>query len=83
MSSALFQQFYREILSDLSVSREENDDIKQKFVDANPPPDKLIWLRSTAFRIGSDFLTEEHDQNVSLLRSINVIVHALETTCMR
>lgn len=96
MSSSAFEAFYREIYSDLSVSREESSEIKQKFIDSNPPPDKLIWLRSTAFRIGSEFLKsfeegeeeEEEEErvnqsNTSLLKSINAIVHNLEMTCMR
>mmetsp|Transcript_20566 Transcript_20566/g.23292 ORF Transcript_20566/g.23292 Transcript_20566/m.23292 type:complete len:483 (+) Transcript_20566:139-1587(+) len=83
MSSVEFESFYREIFTDLSVSREESDEIKQKFEDVNPPPDKLIWLRAASFRIGSEFLTDDETSNISLLRSINAIVHALEITCMR
>lgn len=82
MSSKLFEQLYRDIFADLSVSKEESAEITQKFTDANPPPDKLIWLRSTAFRIGSEFLTDDRSSNTSLLRSINAIVHSLELTCM-
>lgn len=83
MSSKEFDQFYRDIFADLSISREESAEIKERFEKANPPPDKLIWLRSSAFRVGSEFLTEESDSNLALLRSINVIVHSLEITCMR
>lgn len=94
MSSAAFEAFYREIFADLTVSKEERAEITQRFTDANPPPDKLVWLRSAAFRIGSEFLvTSDGDgdedggnssmtSNISLLRSINSIVHSLELTCM-
>ena len=83
MSSKIFEELYREIYADLTVSRDESAEIKQKFIDSNPPPDKLIWLRSAAFRIGSEFLSNEESQNIALLRSINAIVHSLETTCMK
>ena len=88
MSSKEFETFYREIFADLSISREESAEIKQKFIDSNPPPDKLVWLRSAAFRIGSEFLSDDDvnddddDADVALLRSINAVVHALELTCM-
>lgn len=41
--------------------------------------------RSTAFRLGSKYLDEENDKakNVALLRSINVVVHVVENTCMK
>ena len=92
MSSSTFESFYREIFADLTVSREESSEIKQMFIDSNPPPDKLIWLRTAAFRVGSEFLqsSEEGDDeeevvgsNIALLRAINIIVHNLELTCMR
>jgi hypothetical protein len=82
MSSKAFEAFYREIFADLTVSREESAEIKQKFVNSNPPPDKLVWLRSSAFRIGSEFLSDDESSNISLLKSINSIVHSLEFTCM-
>lgn len=50
-----------------------------------PPLSMLVWLRSTAFRLGSRYLDEENDKakNVALLRSINVVVHTIEKTCMK
>lgn len=50
-----------------------------------PPLSMLIWLRSTAFRLGSQYLNDENDKarNVALLRSINVVVHIIEKTCMK
>lgn len=50
-----------------------------------PPLSQLVWLRSTAFRLGSQYLDDENDmaKNVALLRSINVVVHVLESTCMQ
>lgn len=79
---SVFENFYREIFADLTVDREEADELKEKFAKANPPPDKLVWLRAAAFRIGCEFLSESRDDNVSLLRTINAIVHSLEHTCM-
>ena len=53
--------------------------------DTRPPLSMLIWLRSTAFRLGSQYLNEKNDKtkNVALLRSINVVVHIIENACMK
>ena len=53
--------------------------------ETRPPLGMLVWLRSTAFRVGSQYLNEDNDKakNVSLMRSINVVVHTLEFTCMK
>lgn len=82
MSDVVFESLYREILADLSIDRDESEEIMEKFKELNPPPDKLVSLRAAAFRVGSEFLTEDKDSNISLLRSINAIVHILEKTCM-
>ena len=77
------ETFYRQIYKDLKVSPEEASELTEFFQSINPPPDKLVWLRSTAFRIGCEYLSEDsEDQNVALLRAINAIVHSLEFTCM-
>jgi poly(U)-specific endoribonuclease len=75
--------FYREIYADLSVDREEAAELNDFLSTVNPPPDKLMWMRATAFRIASEFLTDDKDSNVSLLRTINFIVHAIESNCMQ
>jgi hypothetical protein len=82
MSDQVFDAYYREIYTDLAVTQDESDEIQQKFLEANPPPDKLVKLRASAFRIACEFLSEDTDSNVSLLKSINALVHSLETTCM-
>jgi len=82
MSDSAFESYYRDIFTDLKVDREESEDIIIKYRDANIPPDKLLALRSLAFRIGCEFLSDSTDSNTSLLRSINAVVHALETTRM-
>ena len=79
---ARVETFYKQIYDDLVVSPEESESLVDFFSQTNPPPDKLVWLRSTAFRLGCDYLTDDHDNNVKLLRAINAIVHSLEKTCM-
>mmetsp|Transcript_11821 Transcript_11821/g.20028 ORF Transcript_11821/g.20028 Transcript_11821/m.20028 type:complete len:480 (-) Transcript_11821:1052-2491(-) len=80
---AKVEQFYRSIYADLTVDREEAQELKDFLTATNPPPDKNVWLRATAFRIGCEFLSEGNkDNNVALLRAINAIVHAIETTRM-
>ena len=76
------ENFYRQIYNDLKVSPEEASELTDFFQSINPPPDKLVWLRSTAFRIGCEYLSNDNDKNVALLRAINAIVHSLEFTCM-
>ena len=75
--------FYRQIYADLSVDREEAAELNDFLSGLNPPPDKLMWMRASAFRIASEFLTDDKDKNVSLLRTINFIVHAIETNCLQ
>jgi len=74
--------FYRTIYTDLKVDQEEAQELVDYFSKLNPPPDKIVWLRATAFRLGCEFLSDDSDNNVALLRAINAIVHALEKTCM-
>ena len=79
---AKVEEFYSSIFADLSVDREESQELVEYFDSLNPPPDKLVWLRASAFRIGSQFLSDDQGQNEALLKCINVIVHFLEKTCM-
>lgn len=50
-----------------------------------PPLDCLVWLRTSAFRLGSQYLDQDgdKDKNVALFRSVNVVVHIIEKCCMR
>mmetsp|Transcript_27851 Transcript_27851/g.50631 ORF Transcript_27851/g.50631 Transcript_27851/m.50631 type:complete len:177 (+) Transcript_27851:87-617(+) len=78
-----FESFYREIYADLTVDREEAKELQEKIESANPPPDKLVKLRASVFKVGLEFLSEDdNENNLSLLRTMNAIVHALEMTCM-
>uniref|UniRef100_A0A0K6SAD4 EndoU domain-containing protein n=2 Tax=Chromera velia CCMP2878 TaxID=1169474 RepID=A0A0K6SAD4_9ALVE len=81
---AQVETFYRQIYADRNVSPEEAGALVEYFTALNPPPDKLVWLRLTAFRLGCEFLSDEgdHDQNVAILRAITALIHSLETTCM-
>ena len=80
---AKIEQFYRDIYGDLSVDREEAQELIDFFEETNPPPDTIVWLRSTAFRIACEFLTDDTDSNTSLLRCVNALVHAVETSRMQ
>jgi hypothetical protein len=88
------ESFYREIFDDPypidGVDREEAAELNEFLNELNPPPDKLVWLRATAFEIGCEFLSDDDDgdddddeDNVNLLRTINFLVHAIETMCMQ
>lgn len=63
-------------------------DALQEFLTSDatrPPLDCLVWLRSSAFRLGSQYLDEDgdKDKNVALFRSVNVVVHIIEKCCMK
>jgi hypothetical protein len=74
--------FYREIFSDVNVDREEAAELTEFLEGLNPPPDKLVWLRVNAFKVGCEFLTDDNENNVAVLRTINFVVNAIEHTCM-
>lgn len=80
---AKIESFYRSIYGDLTLDHSEAKALTDWLSATNPPPDKLVWLRATAFRIGCEFLSDNNDNNVSLLRTINAIVHSIETTRMQ
>jgi len=69
------------------ITVEESKDLTEFLTGetTRPPLEMLVWLRTAAFRIGSEYLDENNDKekNLSLLRSINVVVHVLENTCMK
>ena len=79
----LVTKFYRDFFSDLSIDRSEAGELTDFLNKLQPPPGKLVWLRSQAFRIGNEFLTNDEEKNKSLLRTINFVVHVIETTCMQ
>jgi poly(U)-specific endoribonuclease len=82
MSDAAIEAFYAKIYADLSVDREEAAELTAFLTKLNPPPDKLTKLRSTAFKAAVSHLSDDKDQNIQLLRTINSVVHAIEQTCM-
>jgi len=80
--------FYRRIYADLKIDSAEAQELKDFLTDLNPPPDKIIWMRSTAFRIATAFVSKDggdegQASNVALLRTVNYIVHAIETNCLQ
>ena len=82
MSSKVITAYFREVCRDLRVTDSESEEIKKKLTEVNPPPDKLVWIRASAFRIGCEFLSANKEKNNALLKCLNSIVHAVETTCM-
>lgn len=83
MTDAAIEALYRETYSDLTIDADERASLVESFSSLRPPADKLVWLRASAFRVACEFLSEDdRDTNVSLLRAICAVVHALETTCM-
>ena len=73
---------YRKYLTDRNLDWNESQELVGWLKKLNPPPDTLTWMRATAFRIGCEFLSDDNDANTALLRTINAMVHAIETTCL-
>lgn len=75
-------ELYKALFEDLVVDTEENQQLMELFQTSPPPKDKLIFARASAFRIGSEFLSDDKATNVKLLKCINVVVHDFEMSCL-
>lgn len=76
------EEFYKGLYGDLSVDMEENAEMLAFFEENIPPAGDLVSLRATAFKAGAEFLTDDKENNIALLRCINVVIHGFETTCL-
>ena len=77
-----FLTFYKGLFEDLSVDHEENQELFDFFKANKPSDDFLVTARATAFKAACDYLSDDKDQNVKLLKCINVAVHAFEKACL-
>jgi hypothetical protein len=86
------ESLYRQTFTDRIVTPEESSSListftfLQQIADGStaPPmtPNQIVWLRASAFRIACEFIEEDKEENVKLLKCVNAVVHALETTCL-
>lgn len=86
------ESLYRETFTDRLVTPEESSSLIGYFTNLQsiqdgstvPPmtPDQMVWLRASAFKIACEFIDEDTEENVKLLKAVNAVVHALETTCL-
>ena len=74
--------FYKEIYADLSVDREENQELFDFFKDNLPANDYLVAARAVAFKAACDYLSDAKEENTKLLKCVNVVVHAFEAACL-
>ena len=74
------ESFYNNLFSDLSIDREESQDLYDFFHEHKVSLSQLIQVRATVFKVACDFLSESNadNENVSLLRCVNYIVHMFE-----
>lgn len=77
------EALYRKIFEDLLIEADESQEIVAFYKNTPPPKDKLRWTRASAFRIGSEFVTDDKTKNIALLRCINSVVHSFELNCLR
>lgn len=77
-----YVEFLKGIFDGNSVDVDENEDLFAYFREVSPPKqDDLVQVRAQIFKVACDFLSDDTDANVQLLRCINAIVHAFELTC--
>ena len=86
MADIKIQKLYRQIFADRTITPDEDDELiatlqrLQTVTDgsSSPPaitPDKLEWMRTSAFRIAREYLDDEdRDENVKLLKAVNAVV---------
>eukprot|EP00557_Chaetoceros_sp_GSL56_P014737 CAMPEP_0176485866 /NCGR_PEP_ID=MMETSP0200_2-20121128/5267_1 /TAXON_ID=947934 /ORGANISM="Chaetoceros sp., Strain GSL56" /LENGTH=507 /DNA_ID=CAMNT_0017882537 /DNA_START=368 /DNA_END=1891 /DNA_ORIENTATION=+ len=92
MSDIAIETLYRQTFNDRNVSPEESSLLTahlqslQQISDGSTStpmtPDQIVWFRATAFRIACEYLDDCMEENVKLLKALNAVVHALETTCL-
>ena len=85
MCDAKIQQLYRRLFADRTISPDEDDTLISALQSlttvsdgsSSPPtltPDKLQWMRTTAFNVARNYLEDDRDENVKLLKAINAVV---------
>lgn len=79
----IVESTYRSYFADGKLDWNESAQLAGFLEELNPSPDLLVWLRATSFRIACEYLSDDKETNVGLLRTINAIVHAIETTCLQ
>ena len=70
------------LLTAPTEAKYKDTEIREKLEEINVPPAKIVWVRAAAFRIGCEYLSDDQESNVQLLRCINAIAHAVEMTCL-
>ena len=85
MADAKIQRLYRQLFADRTISPDEDDELIATLQSlttvqdgsSSPPaltPDKLQWMRTTAFNVARNYLDDEREENVKLLKAINAVV---------
>jgi hypothetical protein len=75
--------FYTQLFDSLTVDDEENAELVAFFKANVPPQDSLVSMRAAAFKSAVEFLSDDRDKNVALMRCINAVLHQYESTCLR
>ncbi len=85
MADIKIQRLYRQLFADRTISPDEDDELISTLQSlttvqdgsSSPPaltPDKLQWMRTTAFNVARNYLDDDRDENVKLLKAINAVV---------
>jgi hypothetical protein len=85
MTDAKIQRLYRQLFSDRTISPDEDEELISTLQSlttvqdgsSSPPaltPDKLQWMRTTAFNVARNYLDDDREENVKLLKAINAVV---------
>jgi poly(U)-specific endoribonuclease len=78
MNFVKVEQFYRDIYSNKTAVS-----IRDFFTTLNPPPDTLIKIRATAFKIACQYLSSDNndDDKNALIDTIRTIVETIDECC--
>lgn len=83
IDETVVMDFYKSIFDDLSIDRAESDELYAFFREHPPTVASLTKTRALAFKVACDYLADDKETNIQLLRCVNVIVHAFETTLLQ
>lgn len=84
MDEETVTNFYISIYDDLSIGHDENQELYDFFRDTfRPDSSALVSTRAMAFKVACDYLADDKETNIQLLRCVNVVIHAFEQSCLK
>ena len=70
--------FYREQLTE----GPDKDALAEYYASNQPSVGSLVAARATIFKVASECLGDDKDENIQILRKVNMMVHAFQECCL-